>query len=227
MRFLELFSGTKRLAQAFHERGWDTYTVDAEPGTSPDLVADILKVSPALILTDFGKPDVIWASPPCEGFSVMTIGRYWRDGMPKHDTSRKGLDMLKKTLWLIRHLEPTYYFIENPRAMMRTRPELTGYPRRTVTYCQYGEDRQKPTDIWTNCTPWVSRRPCRAGDPCHPPTPRSAKDGTQKIKGAHNRAALPLELCQEISAACSGSPQGGPLDIWFRPDAVDNGRGRP
>ena len=27
---------------------------------------------------------------------------------------------------------------------------LKGIPRKTVCYCQYGEDRMKPTDIWTN-----------------------------------------------------------------------------
>ena len=51
---------------------------------------------------------------------------------------------------LIKELDPTYYFIENPRGKMRKMDCLQEFPRYTVTYCQYGDIRMKPTDLWTN-----------------------------------------------------------------------------
>ena len=53
-------------------------------------------------------------------------------------------------LKLIDQLQPRYYFIENPRGGMRKMEWMKGLPRYTVTYCQYGDNRMKPTDIWTN-----------------------------------------------------------------------------
>jgi len=47
-------------------------------------VADVADVSAESILAAFGRPDVIWASPPCECFSVASIGHHWNaDGTPK------------------------------------------------------------------------------------------------------------------------------------------------
>ena len=51
---------------------------------------------------------------------------------------------------LIEELQPRYYFIENPRGGMRKMEWMKGLSRYTVTYCQYGDNRMKPTDIWTN-----------------------------------------------------------------------------
>ena len=39
-----------------------------------------------------------------------------------------------------------------------------GFLRRTVWYCQYGETRAKPTDIWTNDWMWIPRNPCHNGN---------------------------------------------------------------
>ena len=52
-------------------------------------------------------------------------------------------------LKLIEELQPKYYFIENPRGGMRKMEWMKGLPRYTVTYCEYGDNRMKPTDIWT------------------------------------------------------------------------------
>ena len=36
-------------------------------------------------------------------------------------------------------------------------------PRKTVTYCKYGDMRMKPTDIWTNDITWIPRKECKKG----------------------------------------------------------------
>lgn len=74
---------------------------------------------------------------------------------------------------------------------------LSGIPRHTVTYCQYGDDRMKPTDLWTNLD-WTPRRACKNGDSCHVSAPRGARTGTQGRDGAVLRSMVPYELGSEI-----------------------------
>ena len=71
-------------------------------------------------------------------------------------------------------------------------------PRYTVTYCQYGDMRQKPTDIWTNHPNPRFKPMCKRGAPCHMAAPRGSKCGTQLIKGAKDRSRIPEQLCQHI-----------------------------
>jgi len=100
-------------------------------------------------------------------------------------------------LEIIRELKPKYWFIENPRAGLRSVWFMKPLKRYTVTYCQYGFDRMKPTDIWTNVE-WDSPRCCKNGDSCHVPAPRGSKTGTQGEKSSEKRGIIPKELCEEI-----------------------------
>ena len=82
---------------------------------------------------------------------------------------------------------------------------MQGIPRYTVTYCQYGDKRMKPTDIWTNHPAPNFKPMCKNGDPCHERAPRgSVTGGTQSIKGARDRAIIPPLLCQHIVDICEG-----------------------
>ena len=75
--------------------------------------------------------------------------------------------------------------------------------RNTVTYCQYGDTRMKPTDIWSN-TQWVSKPICKNGAPCHVRAPRGAKTGTQGLDGAIERSRIPKQFCEAIVKVCEG-----------------------
>ena len=57
------------------------------------------------------------------------------------------------------------------------------FKRITVMYCQYGDKRMKPTDIWTNITNWEGKR-CKNRNLDHESAPRGAKTGTQGLKTA-------------------------------------------
>ena len=105
---------------------------------------------------------------------------------------------------LIKGLSPTFYFIENPVGGLRKMNFMQGLPRHTVTYCQYGERRQKPTDIWTNHPDPQFRPPCKRGAPCHDAAPRGAKTGTQALKNAVEKARIPTQLCDHIVDICEG-----------------------
>ncbi|MBR2941048.1 MAG: DNA cytosine methyltransferase, partial [Kiritimatiellae bacterium] len=156
MKVLELFSGTGVLSAAFRERGHRTLTVDWEESHKPDLKADIGTLSADDVVRLFGRPDVIWASPDCTTYSVMCISRH-RDGVkPKSEYAAQCDRVNAHVCDLIRELKPKAWFVENPVGMLRKMPFIlelmddTGGKRHTVTYCQYGEWRQKPTDIFTN-----------------------------------------------------------------------------
>lgn len=203
MRVLELFAGSRSIGKAAEELGMEVFSTDIEQFGDIDLVTDILKLQVRDI--PWG-PDVIWASPPCTGFSVASIGAHWTGGkgayIPKSETSRLGIKLLERTLDIIEELKPRYFFIENPRGVMRKMPQLVDLDRHTVTYCQYGDARMKPTDIWTNCDTWNPKTKCKNGDPCHVASPRGSRTGTQGLKGAYERSKIPHELCSELLRSC-------------------------
>jgi hypothetical protein len=199
---LEWFCGTKSIGKEFEKVGFKVVSLDFDPQFNPDICADILTLDP----NDFRGlgVDVFWASPPCNAFSVAVIGKNWHhDHTPKNDTARLGLKILEKTVEFVRVLlddnPDLQFWFENPRGKMRRMPIVQDFKRNTVSYCQYGDTRMKPTDIWTN-TDWVPRPMCKSGDGCHEAAPRGSKTGTQGIKGSRDRAIIPAELCAEIAS---------------------------
>lgn len=121
---------------------------------------------------------------------------------PVSDFAKLSDELVKHTLELIKELKPKYWFIENPRGGMRKMDFMQGLPRYTVTYCQYGDTRMKPTDIWTNHPNPQFKPMCHNGDPCHEKAPRGSKTGTQGLKGAVQRSVIPEELCLHIADIC-------------------------
>ena len=150
---------------------------------------------------------MIWASPDCTTYSVMAISAHRRkeaDGNLAAVTEyAKQCDKINANVVnLIKEMNPRFWFIENPRVGMRKMNFMRGLPRYTVTYCQYGETRMKPTDIWTNHPAPNFKPPCKRGDTCHEAAPRGSKAGTQKIKGAKELSRIPKELCEHIVDIC-------------------------
>ena len=203
MKVLELFAGSRSIGKVADRLAFDVYSSDIEQFGGIDYVTDIMNFDPTKIPF---KPDIIWASCPCTAFSVAAIGKNWTkvgdDYIPKNPRAEFGLKLVQKTLEIIEHFNPTYFFIENPRGMLRKMPIMAKLPRQGVTYCQYGDTRMKPTDIWTNSTKWIPRPMCKNGDPCHVAAPRGSKTGTQGLKGAYERSKIPEDLCFEILKSC-------------------------
>ena len=201
LKVLELFAGTRSIGKAFEEKGHEVYSVEWDKQhENINLYADMMTVTPEQILKEFGKPDIIWVSPPCEKFSVAAIGKHWHKGTnePKTEETKKALELLEHTVNLIKELNPKYYFIENPRGKMRKVEVMQDLPIYTVTYCQYGDTRMKPTDIWTNHPEPNFKPMCKNGQPCHVAAPRGSRTGTQGLKGSVLRSKIPSELCEHI-----------------------------
>jgi hypothetical protein len=195
MKVLELFAGSCSFSNVAKEYGYETFTTDIKQFGQIDYVVDILDF-------DINRipfwPDIIWASPPCTYFSVASIGKHWNaDHTPKSKEATTGMAIVNKTKEIINTLQPKYFVIENPRGKLRKLDLLDNFNRVTVTYCQYGDNRMKPTDLWHNLD-WTPKPMCKNGMPCHVAAPRGSQTGTQGLKGNYERSKVPYELCKEI-----------------------------
>lgn len=195
LNILELFAGTGSFSSVARKAGHKVFTSDYDPVFNTDYCVDILDFDIEKLPFN---PDVIWASPPCESFSVASIGKHWNtDNTPKTENAKKGVAIIKKAIEIIDQLKPKYWFIENPRGKLRKLDFMQNFNRYTVTYCQYGDTRMKPTDIWTNAN--LELRPmCKNGMPCHISAPRGSRTGTQGIKTYRDRSIVPKQLCEHI-----------------------------
>lgn len=210
MKVLELFAGTRSIGKAFEARGHEVYSVEWNKDfENISLYADISTLTAKQIIKlCHGRPDVIWASPDCSTYSIAAISTHRR----KIDHSLEAVteyaefcdETNRHVLDLIQELKPVFYFIENPVGGLRKMDFMRGLYRYTVTYCQYGDIRQKPTDIWTNHPEPDFKPACKRGSPCHEAAPRGSRTGTQGLKNSTERGKIPVQLCEHIVDICEG-----------------------
>jgi site-specific DNA-cytosine methylase len=213
MKVLELFAGSRSIGKVAESLGYEVFSSDLNDFEGIDYAVDILNFDITKIPF---TPDIIWASPPCTTYSVSAIYYHRPHNKEMSDFAKKSDLIVKKTIQIIRELKPKFWYIENPRGMLRKQTFMEGLPRTTIWYCKYGENRAKPTDIWSNnirnlINPdgWQPRPECFNGnDKCHhdkQPRGYSAKKasgalgkGTQGMKNNYERSKIPKELCLEI-----------------------------
>lgn len=216
MKVLELFAGERSIGKAFERRGHYVFSVEWDK-IHPDIswYTDIGDITVFDIFDRFGEPDVIWASPDCTSYSVAALSTHiyhtWDGELEPESEYARFCDRVNvHVLRLIAELSPKFWFIENPRGGLRKMRFMSDLPRYTTTYCQYHDNRMKPTDIWTNHPNPQLKEPCKNGSSCHIPAPRGSKTGTQGINGSANRALIPEALCDHIVTICeSHFEQGG------------------
>jgi len=223
MLVVELFAGLKGWSNPFVERGHEVWTTDVNPLFGCDLTADILGVSAGQIAGALGgrRIDFLLASPPCESFSVASIGTHWAGGKrayePRTEAARTAIELVRHTLRLVDGLHPRFALIENPRDVLRKLGVIPSPPT-TVWFCHYGVSHAKPTDLYPvgNGFPpaWEAEPQChnqRAGhglDCCcrdHESARRGAKTGTQGIKGYALRSLIPPALATSMCLAAEAS----------------------
>lgn len=210
MKVLELFAGTRSISKAFQARGHEVYSIEWDKSFDHiDWYEDIGIITANDIIERFGVPDVIWASPDCSTFSIAGISHHRikeLDGTlsPKSDYAKKCDEVDEHVMRLIEQVKPKVWFVENPVGGMRKAKFMQPYNkyRNTVTYCQYGDTRMKPTDIWTNHPSPEFKPKCKNGDPCHEAAPRGSRTGTQGLKNSRERSVIPADLCNHIVDIC-------------------------
>lgn len=217
MKILELFAGSRSIGKAAEKRGHEVFSVDWKAFEGIDLVIDIMELTPQMIPF---VPDGVWGSPDCTTYSIAGVGHH-RDGqIPISEAAKMADELTKHTLKLIEHYKGALWGLENPRGMLRKMGFMKPYDRRTVSYCKYGDNRMKPTDIWGNFFQdmfnpdgWQPRPMCYNQNPhCHHEysprgeTIRKAKEsgielatgGTSALNGSYERSKIPEKLCEEI-----------------------------
>ena len=205
MNLVELFAGTECFSKVGRELGHITWTTDNNPKFKSNLTGDILDERIKEIAWEvIKKSDVVWMSPVCTTLSMASGNTHWNaDRSPKTEEAIKGKKFLE-FCWEVAEYcikNNKIFFIENPRA--RARWFLPQEYRKTVWYCQYGDTRAKPTDIWTNLNNWTPKT-ChnfKKNQPkhCHHESaPRGSKTGTQGLKGNMERSVIPKLLIIEL-----------------------------
>lgn len=203
MKVLELFAGSRSIGKAFEDKGHEVYSIDWDQRFNDiDLYIDIETLTVDMIINNFGIPDILWASPDCTTYSIAGV-RFHRSFNKGFSEYAKKSDRINNHLvTLIKELlklnPRLIYFIENPRGLYRKQSFIKDIPRYTVTYCQYGDFRMKPTDIFTNHSDPKFKLPCKNGDSCHTSAPRGSITGTQGMKSKIDKSKIPAALCSHI-----------------------------
>ena len=201
MNILELFAGSRSIGKVGDKLGMNVFSVDWEKYEDIDLCIDVAKLKKEDIPF---VPDFVWASPDCTTYSIAAISTHRNNTEPKSEYAKKCDTTNQHFISLIKEwleINPDMvFFIENPRGMLRKMPWMQEFKRHTIWYCQYGDERAKPTDIWTNSDKWVPKPICHNGNKeCHhAPAPRGSKTGTQGRKGSYERSKIPEQLCYEV-----------------------------
>jgi site-specific DNA-cytosine methylase len=181
---LELFSGSKIMSNTFKDNSFDVFTLDNEVKNKPDYCIDILKINACDIIRCFGKPDVIWSSPPCNQFSLCRDRR--KIDIEKY---KLAVEIHLKGIQIIKELNPQIFFIENPMAYLQHESFMKEFFKYELTQCQYGHIFRKPTNIFSNLSNLEFKK-CKRNNNCH----IGGFDRYDKKK----RAILPKGLCDYI-----------------------------
>jgi hypothetical protein len=221
LRVLDLFSGLNGWGDPFRDAGHEVFAVDVDRKFSADAYLDIGDVAAVLEALPW-RPDVIFASPPCNSFSTGSMGKMWAYGShpsPKrserypdgHPIAIEGMRLVLATLRLTTALQPRYWVIENPRGRLRSLDLLAGIPRHTVWYCRLGLDRAKPTDLWGIFPPGLELPPeCKNGNPDHIASPRGSRTGTQGGVTTEEAGRIPRELAERFRHAIEATRRDEP-----------------
>jgi site-specific DNA-cytosine methylase len=84
--------------------GWECATVDVNPRYEPDILADVRDLH-----FKEGEFDVIWASPPCEHYSIAKTGG--ERSLPHCDS------IAQACLRIIDEVKPLAWIVENPMGL--------------------------------------------------------------------------------------------------------------
>lgn len=198
--FLELFSGSKTVSNVFEQYNYKVQTIDIIEKFNPSICADILQLKLNQI-PQYKKISVVWASVPCTVNTILNLHNHHEKFLyshrnyyylPKTSEALHSIKMLEKTLWLIKKINPVYYFIENPRGAMRHFPQIKSIPfRYCVSYSDYGASVYKPTDIFTNCG-FLKLKELKTS------VGQKFENSVAKLNDSFQRSIVPSLLVQEI-----------------------------
>jgi len=210
---LDLWAGSRSATAAWASCDYEIVSVDNDPDTNPTICKDILSVTVDELKERAPNGYAFgWASPDCSIYSLMNMrwSRHWEvRGNWAYPNTDQAIEANKRLVWTIHLLESLfdegllpYFVIENPRAMMRKQQFLSRFQRDTVSYCQYGDDRMKPTDLFGRLPPSFFPLMCANNSPqcTHRRAPRGSGNGTQGMPRSEAQR-IPFELSSAMMDA--------------------------
>ena len=119
------------MGRAFMAEGWQVTSVDIRADLHPTLLCDVMKLDVGM-LSGLPAVDLLWASPPCTGYSCARI----RGKTPR---GLLGSDALVGTVLELADELFCYYLIENPfTGLFTTREVISQCPHMHMSdYCKY------------------------------------------------------------------------------------------
>lgn len=198
---LELFSGSKTISRTAAENfSYRTCTIDVESKYNPDICIDIAKLRIDRI-PERKKVSIVWASVPCTYYTILNIHNHWQKltyahrkyyYIPKTKEAAKAIQLLEKTIYIIKEVNPVFYFIENPRGALRHMPQIQFAPfTYTISYSDFEAPHYKPTDIFTNC-PFLTFPKIKTA------VGRQFKSSVAAMNDSYERSIVPPGLIKEI-----------------------------
>jgi len=168
-RILELFCGTKSVGDVFANAGYEVISLDYNAKFEATHTEDILTWDYHIYPPKYF--DVIWASPDCTTWSLASGGKYRTkeniNGLNNQYQNQVtiGNNMVLKVIEILNYFQPDYWFIENPRGLMRWFPPLQQFiidknaNMNLVYYANYNNwGFPKPTHIWSNLPLWANEK---------------------------------------------------------------------
>ena len=181
---LELYSGHGRSGEILQRffGNCPVETVDYDPNSAATIVMDVTtwkdEVHGAALRDKYaGRRPVIFASPPCEEYSISKT----RSDRNFYRADRC-VDMVRQIAF---DLDAAFVFVENPSTgLLPGRPVIESWTAESieVCYCQYGFLYEKPTRIWVSA-PLTDMQPkkCQAVQLTAPVATTTASTTTTNI----------------------------------------------
>lgn len=213
-RILELFCGTKSVGKIFETAGYEVISLDYNAKFNATHTEDILTWDYQQYPPDYF--DVIWASPDCRTWSLVTGGKYrtknniYGLNNQYQEQATLGNNMVLRVIEILKYFKCKSWFIENPKALMIHFPPLKEFIKEqnafnTVVY--YGNYNDwgfpKPTHIWSNMPLWTENVPELSEDKyvvrVHPLTKKNKKYYKSFTRGnAEERSRIPPDLINRL-----------------------------
>jgi hypothetical protein len=142
MKVLDLFSGLGGASEAFLRSGHDVVRIENNPLLSevPNTqsmcvfeLRDFLEANHETQNCDKEQIDLIWASPPCDEFSLgYSAPHAIHTREHPNEPYEPDMTYLEATLDIIKLLKPRYYVIENVRGASKFFTEMIGTKPRQI-----------------------------------------------------------------------------------------------
>jgi hypothetical protein len=157
LRALDLYSGTGSITKAFREAGHECHSLDIDARFGPTFHENVMTWDFGALPS--GHYDAIWASCPCEQYSLARSNALTPRDLALADA------LVLRTLEIIAHFKPRCWFLENPSTSMLWRRFEWPLVVKT-SYCSYGFRYRKHTTFATNLTNFTLRGRCGGAGVC-------------------------------------------------------------